>query len=516
VSVGDESPDKETNILKSRFTQFALLFVLLFAWSSGIRADTQVGYGYSDDGTPAGGSLNSVNLETGIASQIGDLDRKTTGSFRLNNLVFAPNGNAYGYQDDGTPAGTSLYSVDVLTGIASLIGDLDGNSTSSFRLENLVFAPDGNAYGYHEDGTPAGTSLYWVDVVTGIASFIGNLDRNTSSSFRLDNLVFAPNGNAYGYRDDGTPAGTSLYSVNVATGIATLIGDLDRSTSSAFRLENLVFGSDGTGYGYRDDGTPAGTSLYSVNVVTGVATEIGNLDRKTVSSFRLDNLVLGEGTLGYGYRDDGTSAGTSLYSVNVTTGIAKLIGDLDRKTVNFFRLDDLSVPTSNIALSPGFFADIASSPPELKANDDTGTTVEGKMLVIDVLANDDGLGSGPTVFLIDSEPTGGSASVTAEFKVMYTPAAEFSGVDSFRYSVSDRDGASSTATVTVIIATAPTFRVVSATETRSESPNLATAVGAGPVAGEAAQEGAASGIGPVSALLLLLVASGLRRERPRV
>ena len=94
--------------------------------------------------------------------------------------------------------------------------------------------------------------------------------------------------------------------------------------------------------------------------------------------------------------------------------------------------------------------------------------------------------------------------------MIYTPAAEFSGVDSFRYSVSDRDGASSTATVTVIIATAPTFRVVSATETRSESPNLAT------VAGEAAQEGAASGIGPVSALLLLLVASGLRRERPLV
>jgi hypothetical protein len=227
----------------------------------------------------------------------------------------------------------------------------------------------------------------------------------------------------------------------------------------------------------------------------------------------LDNLVLGKGMLGYGYHDDGTSAGTSLYSVDIATGIARLIGDLDRKTVGSFRLNDLSVSPSNVVHSPGNLAGSVSSPPELKANDDTKTMAGGEKLVIDVLANDEGLESGLDELLIDSEPTGGSASVTAEYKVIYTPVVEFSGVDSFRYSVSNRNAASSTATVTVIIVGEPEFQTAKATETVSEAPNSATASGAGPGDG-GAQGGVASSIGPVSVLLLLLFTPGLRRERP--
>jgi hypothetical protein len=482
---------------------------MLFASWLPASADESIGYGYQDDGTPAGATLYSVDLNTGIATQVGDLDRKTTGYFRLTNLVFAPNGDAYGYRDDRTPAGTSLYSVDVDAGIATLIGDLDRNPSSSFRLRNLVFAPNGNAYGYRDDGTPAGTSLYSVDVDNGVAMLIGDLDRNPSSSFRLRNLVFAPNGNAYGYRDDGTPAGTSLYSVNVSIGVATLIGNLDRKSSTSFSLDNLEFTADGKAYGYRDDGTPAGTSLYSVNVATGVATLIGDLDRQTASSFRLRNLVLADGIIGYGYRDDGTPAGTSLYSVNVTTGIASLIGNLDRQTASSFRLRNLVIPTPapSLALVSSAVQNTVST---VTANDDRAITVEGEMVTIDVLANDDGLDAGPIDLMVSSDPTAGTAIITADNTVIYTPAAGFSGVDSFQYDAADRNGEASTATVTVTVAMSPGALALAkpAQVPTAPNPEALTEVTAADQSAAPGSQGSA--VSPVS--LLLFIIPWLRRR----
>ncbi|MBV1883891.1 MAG: tandem-95 repeat protein [Pseudomonadales bacterium] len=84
------------------------------------------------------------------------------------------------------------------------------------------------------------------------------------------------------------------------------------------------------------------------------------------------------------------------------------------------------------------------------AIDDAATTSEEVAVVVDVLANDSDLdGDSLTV---DSITQGANGSVTNNGSdVTYTPNANYTGVDSFTYSVSDGNGGSATATVSITV-----------------------------------------------------------------
>lgn len=84
------------------------------------------------------------------------------------------------------------------------------------------------------------------------------------------------------------------------------------------------------------------------------------------------------------------------------------------------------------------------------ANDDTITTDEDLSVIVDVLANDTDLDN--DVLAVDnvSQPAMGSV-VNNGVNVTYMPAPDFHGVDSFSYTVSDGEGGTATAAVTVIV-----------------------------------------------------------------
>ncbi|MDQ3656658.1 MAG: tandem-95 repeat protein, partial [Chloroflexota bacterium] len=89
------------------------------------------------------------------------------------------------------------------------------------------------------------------------------------------------------------------------------------------------------------------------------------------------------------------------------------------------------------------------------ANDDSDETPFNTLVVIDVVANDtDADGDlDPASVAIGADPTNGTAVPNGSGAVTYTPAAGFSGPDSFTYTVKDTLGATSnvaTVTVTVI------------------------------------------------------------------
>jgi uncharacterized repeat protein (TIGR01451 family) len=77
--------------------------------------------------------------------------------------------------------------------------------------------------------------------------------------------------------------------------------------------------------------------------------------------------------------------------------------------------------------------------------EDSGATV------FPVLANDTGLGDAPVVIIAASDPAGGTVNINANGTVSYTPDPNFSGVDTFTYTIRDADGQQSTATVTVTV-----------------------------------------------------------------
>jgi CshA-type fibril repeat protein/VCBS repeat-containing protein len=88
----------------------------------------------------------------------------------------------------------------------------------------------------------------------------------------------------------------------------------------------------------------------------------------------------------------------------------------------------------------------------ITATDDSGRTIAGQRLSVDarsgLLRNDDG--SGLTAGLY-RKPAHGSVAVHRDGSYVYTPAAGFTGVDTFVYTVTDASGQTTTATATVTV-----------------------------------------------------------------
>ncbi|NEO30855.1 MAG: tandem-95 repeat protein [Symploca sp. SIO3C6] len=86
----------------------------------------------------------------------------------------------------------------------------------------------------------------------------------------------------------------------------------------------------------------------------------------------------------------------------------------------------------------------------LYANDDSKDTQKNTPVDIDLLENDLGLKGDYTKISTNvTQPENGSVEIKGKGKVTYKPKVEFSGMDSFTYTISDAEGQTDTATVTV-------------------------------------------------------------------
>ncbi|MEU8815898.1 Ig-like domain-containing protein [Actinoplanes sp. NPDC048796] len=93
------------------------------------------------------------------------------------------------------------------------------------------------------------------------------------------------------------------------------------------------------------------------------------------------------------------------------------------------------------------------------ARPDSVTVPAGVVATIDVLANDSDPNRDPLTVTVDVAPGHGTATVGADGKITYTPAAGYRGTDSFHYTVADGKGGTAGATVTLgVVNTAPTAR----------------------------------------------------------
>ncbi|MEZ6135007.1 MAG: Ig-like domain-containing protein [Pirellulaceae bacterium] len=85
------------------------------------------------------------------------------------------------------------------------------------------------------------------------------------------------------------------------------------------------------------------------------------------------------------------------------------------------------------------------------AEDDTATINEDVPTAIDVLANDSDPEQGSLSIVALGMPSSGSVQLNDAGEVVYTPAPNFHGSDSFTYTISDNLGQTSSATVEVVI-----------------------------------------------------------------
>lgn len=84
------------------------------------------------------------------------------------------------------------------------------------------------------------------------------------------------------------------------------------------------------------------------------------------------------------------------------------------------------------------------------AVDDSVETQEDTEVSIDVLVNDRGLGDTPISIISVSIPSHGTAAIDGQ-RVLYIPAPNFNGSDSFTYTIADNNGDESSAIVTVTV-----------------------------------------------------------------
>ncbi|HIA08948.1 MAG TPA: tandem-95 repeat protein, partial [Chromatiaceae bacterium] len=87
----------------------------------------------------------------------------------------------------------------------------------------------------------------------------------------------------------------------------------------------------------------------------------------------------------------------------------------------------------------------------LQAKNDAAELNEHTSIDIDVLSNDIDPEGGPLTITDLSDPANGSATLNPDDSIHYEPDAHYVGNDSFTYTVNDEDGASSTATVNILI-----------------------------------------------------------------
>jgi hypothetical protein len=159
-------------------------------------------------------------------------------------LLFAVSGSG------GSPS--NLYTVDTTTGAATLVG-----ATGFSHVTALSFDPTtGSLYGHVSDIFNTGTQLIAINAATGAGSAIG------STGQQIPDMAFDSSGQLYAWSEFGSSSFDNLFTIDKATGAATLVGASGIGTFNT----GLAFDNMGTLYV-----KPSGV-LYTVDKTTGAAT----------------------------------------------------------------------------------------------------------------------------------------------------------------------------------------------------------------------------------------------------
>jgi hypothetical protein len=192
-------------------------------------------------------SLLSLSLSTGIPVVIGSL-----GSTTFHGLTMRPStGQLYGIV--AGPSGSTLYRI--CCGTASFLSAV----TFPMNMRAIAFNRNGDFYGASRLGR-----LYRLNLATGDTVGIG-----TAPGISYGSIAFSPTGKLWATGLPTTSGKDRIYTINTATGEATLVG---ANGDSAY-TPSIFFAPDGGLYGLKGIGVQTNT-IISIDTLTGVGTTI--------------------------------------------------------------------------------------------------------------------------------------------------------------------------------------------------------------------------------------------------
>jgi uncharacterized protein DUF6923 len=255
----------------------AWILCCLAAFSFASQANAQTLYG----ATSAGGSGELYILDAatgGMLQDVGPLNDLRATNFPITGLAFDPlTGVLYGSSGDSNAAARAkLVTINPATGFVTVIGAFNAGPVTMggvpSTMADIAFDSAGNLFGV---GSVGGPQLYSINIGTGQATVIGSSGLTSTSG---GGLAISPNDVFY-----GTPTSTRFGTYNSGTGAFTNIANPTKPVGGAYAA--LAFNGS-TLYGLDLGPMPAqATHLVTIDPTTGTVTDVG------LSVSRLDSIA---------------------------------------------------------------------------------------------------------------------------------------------------------------------------------------------------------------------------------
>jgi hypothetical protein len=241
-----------------------LILSLISAFAFCHRANAATLYASTSAGGP--GELYTINPATGgLIQDIGPLVDALNINYPITGLAFNPiNGLLYGSTGNSVAATAArLVTINPLTAQVTVIGSFNaGNAGNPATMADLAFDSAGHLYGI---GSIGGPQLYSINTLTGQATLIGNTGLTSTSG---GGLAVSSSGGFY-----GTPTSSRFGTYNPATGAYSNIGSPTLPIGGAYAALDF---NGSTLYGLDLGPGPALlTHLVTIDTATGAVTDIG-------------------------------------------------------------------------------------------------------------------------------------------------------------------------------------------------------------------------------------------------
>ena len=249
--------------------RFIVVLAALSVFSLAGRAEA--GPLYAATAAGADGELYILNKATGAVIQdVGPLNDAAGANYSVTGLAFHPTtGVLYGATGNAnTAAQATLVSINPATAQVTVIGAFNAGPVSGggnpATMADLDFDAAGNLYGV---GSVGGPDLYSVNVATGQATLIGANGVSTSTSggglaISAGGVFYGtPTSSRYGTYDSGTGAYTNITNPTKPAGTGAY---------SALAFDGAVLFGLNTG-----PGSPPPTHIVTIDPTTGAVTDIG-------------------------------------------------------------------------------------------------------------------------------------------------------------------------------------------------------------------------------------------------
>ncbi|HLZ25545.1 MAG TPA: hypothetical protein VKQ30_25760, partial [Ktedonobacterales bacterium] len=187
-------------------------------------------------------------------------------------MAITPDGTtAYTVATTQTPSQAHLAAIDLATGEERLVGSQPLGQ--DLYIMGMTFSPDGVLYaaGDYDPTSPTFNSLYTLDLATGLAHRVGSLGGDRAKSAFIMSFTFDSGGNMYG------ASMMSLYTIDGTTPTATKVADFVGAATDPPLIMGIAFDENDKLYAADHVDLPdGGSTIYTLDRQTGVLTPLFN------------------------------------------------------------------------------------------------------------------------------------------------------------------------------------------------------------------------------------------------